>query len=79
MFREYYFEFNGFNFVSNVDVMGNMYKSIKKLSEQEFIQMNLQALTELLANTPMNREAILERLKEVNAGGTEAFIELVVN
>ena len=79
MFREYYFEFNGFNFVSSVDVMGNMYKSIKKLSEQEFIQMNLQALSELLANTPMNREAILERLEEMNAGGSQAFISLVAN
>lgn len=79
MFREYYFEFNGFNFVSSVDVMGNMYKSIKKLSEQEFIQMNLQCLTELLADTPMNREAILKRLEVMNAGGSEAFISLVVN
>lgn len=79
MFREYYFEFNGFNFVSSVDVMGNMYKSIKKLSEQEFIAMNIDALNELLANTPMNREAILERLEEMNAGGSEAFISLAVN
>lgn len=79
MFREYYFEFNGFNFVSSVDVMSNMYKSIKKLSEQEFIQMNLEALSELLANTPMNREAILERLEEMNAGGSQAFISLAVN
>lgn len=79
MFREYYFTFNGFNFVSSVDVMSEMYKSIKKLSEQEFIEMNLGALSELLAETPMTLPAIQNRLKEMNAGGTEAFISLAGN
>lgn len=76
MFREYYFNFNGFNFVSSVDVMSPMYQSVKRVPESVFIQMNLEALTELLANTPMTISAIQERLDEMNAGGTQAFISL---
>lgn len=76
MFREYYFEFNGFNFVSSVDVMSPMYQQIKKLPEGIFIEMNLGALTELFAGVPMNIESIKERLEIINAGGTQAFIEL---
>ena len=76
MFREYYFNFNGFNFVSSVDVMSPMYKTIKTMPESLFIQMNLEALTELLANTPMTVSAIQERLVEMNAGATQAFISL---
>lgn len=79
MVREYAFEFNGFNFVSVVDVESEMYQRIKKLPEGMFIQMNLGALSELLADTPMNLEAIKERLVVLNAGGTQAFIELGKN
>lgn len=79
MFREYEFQFGGFNFVSSVDVESRMYQSIKKLPEGEFIKMNLQALTELLADTPMNIQAIDKRLEEMNKGGTQAFIELGKN
>lgn len=79
MFREYEFEFRGFNFVSSVDVESKMYQSIKKLPEGVFVQMNLQALTELLADTPMNLSAIDKRLEEMNKGGSYAFIELGKN
>ena len=79
MFREYYFEFNGFTFVSSVDVESKMYQSIKKLPEGVFVQMNLQALTELLADTPMEINAIRNRLEKMNEGGTQAFISLGEN
>ena len=79
MFREYEFEFNGFNFVSSVDVMSKMYQQIKKLPEGMFIQMNLQCLTELLADTPMDIESITKRLEVMNEGGSYAFISLGVN
>ena len=76
MFREYEFEFNGFNFISSVDVESRMYQSIKKLPEGKFIEMNLQCLTELLADTPMNIDSINKRLEVMNAGGSYAFISL---
>lgn len=79
MYREYEFNFNGFNFVSVVDIEGDMYKRIKTLPESLFIQMNLEALTEMLKNTPMTLPAIKERLVEINAGGTQAFITLGIN
>jgi len=76
MFREYEFQFNGFNFISSVDIMSPIYKQINALPDGVFVQMNLQALTSLLANTPMTIPAIRERLKEMNAGGSYAFISL---
>ena len=79
MFREYEFEFNGFNFVSSVDVMSPMYQQIKKLPEGKFIEMNLQCLTELLADTPMEINAIRNRLEKMNEGGSYAFISLGEN
>ena len=79
MYREYQFQFNGFNFVSSVDVESEMYKSIKTLPESIFIEMNLQALTALLENTPMTIEAIDKRLERLNAGGSQAFIWLGEN
>lgn len=79
MFREYEFKFQGFNFVSSVDVESNMYQTIKKMPESMFVQINLDALTELLADTPLSIEAIQERLKTINAGGSYAFISLGKN
>jgi hypothetical protein len=79
MFREYYFNFKGFNFVSSVDVMSEMYQTIKKLPESIFIEMNLNCLSELLANTPMNTESISKELEKINAGGSQAFISLAGN
>jgi hypothetical protein len=79
MFREYEFQFNGFNFISSVNVESPMYQQIKQLPESIFIQMNLQALSELFKNTPMTIPAIKERLIEANAGGSQAFISLGVN
>lgn len=76
MYREYEFQFNGFNFVSRVDVQGSMYQTIKTLPEGLFVEMNLQALNSLFANTPMTIESIKERLIEINENATQAFILL---
>jgi len=75
-FREYEFQFNGFNFISSVDIESNMYQQIKKLPDGEFVEMNIQCLTELLAGVPMDILSIGKRLERLNAGGTYAFIEL---
>lgn len=79
MFREYEFEFNGFNFVSSVDVMSKMYQTIKTMPESLFIQMNIDCLTNLLADTPMDIDSINKRLEVMNAGGSYAFISLGYN
>lgn len=79
MYREYYFDFNGFTFVSSVDTESTMYQSIKRMPEEMFIQMNLACLTELLADTPMEVNAIRNRLEKMNEGGSYAFISLGEN
>lgn len=79
MFREYEFRFNGFNFVSSVDVMSSMYQRIKTMPESLFVEMNLQALSELLADTPLSVSEIQKRLDTINAGGSYAFISLAGN
>ena len=48
MFREYYFEFRGFKFVSSVDVESPFYQRLKLMPESLFIQMNLDTLSQLL-------------------------------
>ena len=80
MFREYYFEFNGFNFVSSVDVMSPMYQRIKNMPESLFIQMNLSLLSELFRkDIPLTKESIHAELDRLNKGGTYAFISLGEN
>lgn len=79
MYREYEFQFNGFNFVSSVDVMGSMYQQIKRMPESAFIKMNLDCLSELLAGVPMTIDSIQQELKKINDGGTQAFISLGKN
>lgn len=79
MFREYEFIFHGFKFISSVDVMSPMYQQIKKLPEGVFVQMNLDCLSELLADTPLSIDAIQKRLEVMNKGGSHAFISLGEN
>lgn len=44
---------------------------------EAFIQMNIEAVRELLGNpSTMTKAEILERLEEINENGTEMFLEL---
>lgn len=80
MFREYYFEFRGFNFVSSVDVMSPMYQRIKNMPESLFIEMNLSILSELFRkDIPFTKEGIHAELDRLNKGGSYAFIQLGEN
>jgi hypothetical protein len=77
MFREYYFEFKGFNFVSSVDIESPFYQRIKALPESLFISMNLNMLSELIRGDMLySKEAIHAELDRINAGGSFAFISL---
>lgn len=77
MFREYEFEFNGFNFVSSVDVEHPIYQRIKDLPEGLFVKMNLDILAELFVQgQTYTREDIHAELDRFNKGGSYAFIQL---
>jgi hypothetical protein len=80
MFREYYFEFNGLQFVSSVDVASSMYQRIKNFPESLFIEMNLNALESLFRkDMTYSIEDIRSELDRINAGGSFAFIQLAGN
>ena len=80
MFREYEFNFNGFDFVSSVDVDSPFYQRIKNLPEGLFIKMNLEILAELFnVGKTYTREDIWAELDKFNKGGTYAFIQLAGN
>ena len=80
MFREYEFNFNGFNFVSSVDVEHPIYQRIKAMPEGLFIKMNLEILSELFVQGNVyTREDIWAELDRFNKGGTYAFIQLAGN
>ena len=80
MFREYEFNFNGFNFVSSVDVEHPFYQRIKNLPESLFIKMNLEILAELFnVGKTYTLEDINSELDRFNKGGTYAFLQLGEN
>lgn len=80
MFREYEFNFNGFDFVSSVDVESPFYQRIKNLPESLFIKMNLEILANLfIEGQTYTREDIWSELDRFNKGGTYAFIQLAGN
>ena len=77
MFREYEFNFNGFDFVSSVDVEHPFYQRIKNLPEGLFVKMNLDILSSMFSkDKTYTREDIHAELDRFNAGGTYAFIQL---
>jgi uncharacterized ubiquitin-like protein YukD len=77
MFREYTFEYNGFNFVSSIDVMHPAYQQIKAMPAGMFEQMNISMLKQLFSkDVAYTKEDILSELERINNGGSYAFINL---
>lgn len=76
--QEYELEINGVKFISKVDPKGSFYPQIEKLPEGILNQWHSQMVNELVGDvSTMPREAIQERLDEINAGATQALLCLV--
>lgn len=76
--QEYQLEINGVKFISKVDPKGSFYPQIEKLPEGILNQWHSQMVNELIGDvSTMPREAIQERLDEINAGATQALLCLV--
>lgn len=76
--QEYKLEINGVKFISKVDPKGSFYPQIEKLPEGILNQWHSQMVNELIGDvSTMPREAIQERLDEINAGATQALLCLV--
>ena len=81
-FKDYPFNFKGVNFISKVDTTHPIYGAISKLSEQEFVNLNSMALSELLAGVEIsldNLQEIQDGLNRLNDGGSYALILLGEN
>ena len=81
-FKNYPFNFQGVNFISKVDTTHPIYNAISKLTEQEFVNLNSMALSELLAGVEIstnNLQEIQGELNKLNDGGTYALILLGEN
>lgn len=75
-FNLYPFTHKGINFVSRISQNSRQAGLIASMGEA-FIQMNRNAIDELMEITnETTHEDLVSMLAEINAGGTEMFLEL---
>ena len=76
-YTDYQFTADGINFVSRIADHSPFLGVIRNLPAQEFIALNISAVTELLGRPSlMTQEEILEELERVNDGATHSWILL---
>ena len=76
-YTDYPFTADGVNFVSRIADHSPFLGVIRNLPAQEFIALNISAVTELLGRPSlMTQEEILEELERVNDGATHSWILL---
>ena len=79
-YTDYPFTADGINFVSRIADHSPFLGVIRNLPAQEFIALNISAVTELLGRPSlMTQEEILEELERVNDGATHSWILLGAN
>ena len=79
-YTDYPFTSNGVNFISRIDANSPFAGTLAKLPAQVVIDMNIQAVTEMIGDASKFTTAeLLEELERVNDGGTHAFILLGAN
>jgi hypothetical protein len=73
----YPFELNGISFVSKLDPQGSFYPQIEALPNGVFTQWNQQMVLDVIGDpTKFSNEELLAELDRVNAGASEAVLEL---
>lgn len=76
-YTDYPFVVDGVKFISRINADSPFAGTLARLPKQVVIDMNIQAVTELVGNASLfSREELLEELARVNDGGTHAFILL---
>ena len=76
-YKDYPFTSNGVNFISRIDANSPFAGTLAKLPAQVVIDMNIQAVQEMIGDASLfTREELLAELERVNEGGTHAFIIL---
>lgn len=76
-YTDYPFTVNGVNFISRIYSNYPQLKTIQRLPKDEFIKMNVDAITQLIGDASLfTRDELLNELARINEGGTTAFILL---
>jgi hypothetical protein len=76
-YTDYPFTSNGVNFISRIADHSPFLGAIKNLPADVFIQMNIQAVTEMLGDASLfTRDELLAELDRVNEGATHSWILL---
>jgi hypothetical protein len=79
-YTDYPFTADGVNFVSRISNNSPFVGRLKFVPAEEFIQMNIQAVTELIGRPSlMTKAEILSELERVNEGATHSWILLGAN
>ena len=71
------FEVDGVQFISKVKQNSEMGISISKVPVRIFQEMNIGAIRSIIGNPSLlSREELVDELQRVNAGGSQAILEL---
>ena len=76
-YTDYPFTANGVNFISRIYSDSPNVKTISRLPEGVFAQLNIDAVTEIIGDASLlTHDELLQELERVNEGGTHSFILL---
>jgi len=79
-YTDYQFTADGINFVSRIADHSPFLGAIKNLPAEDFIALNISAITDLLGRPSlMTKAEILAELERVNEGATHSWILLGAN
>ena len=79
-YTDFPFTVNGVNFISRVYSHSDLLSTILSLPEGIFVQMNTEAVTEIIGDpSKLSTTELLDELERVNEGGSHAFILLGAN
>ena len=79
-YTDYQFTADGINFVSRIADHSPFLGAIKNLPAEDFIALNISAITDLLGiPSLMTKAEILSELERVNEGATHSWILLGAN
>jgi hypothetical protein len=79
-YTDYPFTADGVNFVSRIADHSPFLGALKNIPAEQFIEMNIQAVQELLGRPSLMTQAeILAELERVNDGATHSWILLGAN
>ena len=79
-YTDYQFTADGINFVSRIADHSPFLGTIKNLPAEDFIALNISAITDLLGRPSlMTKAEILAELERVNEGATHSWILLGAN